>query len=503
MWPRRLGRADPTVFTREGRRRCGNLGRMLEERTLEGEWWVPDNPARKVRATLSFTAEGFWLRTKNSALLAPPTFEPDQVVHDLMWEQTTVPVLWGTTDDDRTDVTLFDVGGLRMMLPGDLRGTETWRPDVALVGAHLDATVAFDEVSVRTEHLDEWAGTSPMARQFTLDADGRPMALEVKAERKVIDTADLDEFGRVEIESQPEGEVSGHEATVVLRTRFRLHPTMSMPWREAFDKAGVLRDLVRLAAGAPCAFDEIQLRVCERDEHGRPVWVDMLRRTTALLRGRGKSVHSFDLLFGREAMPGGFETGLRRWRELRERYRRAWGLMTASDDARVGDAGDQIVAYGRAIEVFHAVDFGGSPAALTERDERVDRAINALPEDLKDWARPLLEESTPPVARHRLMEIIGQLGTVGNRLAGNDPELFASYAVNTRNDLVHPTGVSAKRVLTEIDDIFWFGRTLSWIATAYLLRKVGMSESDVDEVVGRSGQADAAADHVAAFLRAH
>jgi ApeA N-terminal domain 1 len=476
---------------------------MLEERTLEGEWWAPDDPARKVRATLSFTAEGFWLRTKSSALLAPPTFDPDQVVHNLTWERTTVPVLWGTTDDDGTDVTLFDVSGLRMMLPGDVRGTETWRPDVALVGAHLDGNAAFDEVSARTEHLDDWAGVPAMARQFTLDDDGRPVALEVKAERKVIDTADLTEFGHVEVESQPEGEVSGHEATVALRTRFRLHPTVSVHWREAFDEARVLQDLVRLAAGEPCAFEEIQLRVRERDEHGRPVWVDMLRRTTALLRGRGKPVHSFDQLFGRASTPGGFEAGLRRWRELRERYRRAWGLMTASDDARGGDAGDQLVTYGRAIEVFHAVDFGGSPAALAERDERVEQAINALPEDLKDWARPLLEESTPPVARHRLMEIIDQLGVVGKGLAGNDPELFASYAVNTRNDLVHPTGVSAKRVLVEIDDIFWFGRALSWIATAYLLRKLGMSESDVDEVVRRSGLAEAAIDHVAAFLRAH
>lgn len=123
------------------------------------------------------------------------------------------------------------------------------------------------------------------------------------------------------------------------------------------------------------------------------------------------------------------------------------------------------MAFARAVESLHAADFGGSAAAVDERDERVRRALAALPEDLVDWARPLLVASTPPVQRHRIVEMVTEVGAVGRRLVGERPEDFAAWVVGTRNHLVHPTGRAGKRVLPEDEDLYWFSVSLHWLGS--------------------------------------
>ena len=173
--------------------------------------------------------------------------------------------------------------------------------------------------------------------------------------------------------------------------------------------------------------------------------------------------------------------------------------LTANDDARVIDGEQQFVDATRAIEAFHAVDFEGTPEANAERDARIQRAMEAMPEEFTDWARPLLEGSTPPAARHRIHVFIARLGDVGLWLAGDHPELFARYVNATRNHPVHPPR-SLKDVLTESDGIIWLGRSLRWLSTLYLLGELGMTNDNLETIARRNGQAMSAAVHVSEFL---
>ena len=107
-----------------------------------------------------------------------------------------------------------------------------------------------------------------------------------------------------------------------------------------------------------------------------------------------------------------------------------------------------------------------------------------MPDDLKEWARPLLEDSRPPVARHRIQEIITSLGDVGKRLAGGDPEAFAHRVIATRNYLVR--GKSSRMVLHDAEARFRHANALSWIGIAYLLSRLGMSGEAVSNAFQRN-----------------
>jgi hypothetical protein len=472
---------------------------MLEEHSFEGEWWVPQVPARRVPGTLVFSGDGFMLTTKG-ALLSPPDGLGGGVIEDIL-ELADIAVVLGKADSG-PHITLLAVHGRRWMLPSGpgIRVTEVWRPETALIGGHVPASARFDEILVRTEHLDAWAGTPDVEGMVSFDEDGRLIQAKHKAVHHILDRANLPGFGII-LEARPENRASEGERSLRQRAWFSVRPEAPVPVDEALACAGLLRGFLRLAVGRPCALESVRLRATECPAHTGPVWVDVLQRTTALLRGPAKRVNPLDLLFRRDTIPGGFESGLGRWIEIRARYGRALGLLTASDDARVIDAEEHLVGASRAIEVVHAADFGVTPTATAERDDRVERALLALPEDLKDWARPLLEASTPPVARHRLLEIVGTLGKTGEWLAGDDPERFAAYVIATRNFLVHPSASPPRRLISDAHDVFSFGRALRWLANLYLLQKLGIDQPSLDALARGKGEAAAAAGEVAEFLR--
>jgi hypothetical protein len=124
---------------------------------------------------------------------------------------------------------------------------------------------------------------------------------------------------------------------------------------------------------------------------------------------------------------------------------------------------DRFTEYAKAIEVLHHGEFGTSEAAEAERDERVQRALDALPFDLVEWATPLLEQSTPPIARHRLMEVVRALGAAGEAIVGGDVEAFALRAVMTRNFITHRSDNAAKKAVYGIQRL-WHMFALGFLA---------------------------------------
>ena len=229
--------------------------------------------------------------------------------------------------------------------------------------------------------------------------------------------------------------------------------------------------------------------------------VKLLLRTAAMDRGRAIDVYSHEMLFDLGTIPGGFESAVTTWRRLLGLYRRAWNDITSGDYAAVVDVHERFVAYVRAIEVIHARDYGKPRTATTESAERIERAVAAIPEDLREWARPLLEASSPPIARHRVQDIVTSLEELGMRLAGGSPEKFALYVTTTRNELVHPTDKPKRHLLETVEERYWYARSLYWLALAYLVEKLGASRQDLSAGMGAIPDVRVAIDRVGAFAR--
>jgi hypothetical protein len=306
------------------------------------------------------------------------------------------------------------------------------------------------------------------------------MAFEVKAEQRVLAAADITGGVSIAVETQPEIHEDGSEITVGIHGRVRYTFATPVTWKVAYAEAQFFRDLIRFATASPTAITNIHMRPA--GEEGQVRMVELLLRTTAMDRKRSTDVHPHEMLFDIVGIPGGFEAGVRLWRRLRERFGRAWDDITSGDDAAVVHVPERFVSYTRAIEVLHARDHGKSEAAAVEQTARIERAVAAIPEDLREWAQPLLEASSPPIARHRVRDIVTSLGEMGTSVAGGDVEMFALRVVTTRNELIHPTGRSRKHLLESLEQRYLYARSLYWLALAYLFLKMGASRDELSRM---------------------
>lgn len=266
---------------------------MLVEQELEGEWWVPGEGVERRPGTLHFKSDGFRLRTYGSVVRLA---EPGEAI----FERVTAPVAWGALYERHREVTLLGVSGFR---PWSSEGIYVWRVEAALVGGHLPADAVFDLVAVRTEHVDEWAGAIAVVSETTVGDDGRVTTASARVERAVLDTAVITDMATVEVECQSRGRSAERQFTVAVKAQFRLYPARPMELAEVLREAAVLRDLVRLSVGRPCAIEELEVRSAKAGEDGRSVWATVLQRNPALLVARPTAVDGFDILCGGTRCP--------------------------------------------------------------------------------------------------------------------------------------------------------------------------------------------------------
>ena len=159
----------------------------------------------------------------------------------------------------------------------------------------------------------------------------------------------------------------------------------------------------------------------------------------------------------------------------------AWFRLCATDFVKLTNVDETFTAYCQALETLHSGDFPRTVLADDERDERIKRALAALPADLVGWAEPLLEASSPPVFRHRVIEMVQAAGPIGELFTGGDVGEFAARVSATRNPLTHPRAKRSRKFIADQDLRFEFGRALHFVGVAYLLHAVGVPVDDIAE----------------------
>jgi hypothetical protein len=169
---------------------------------------------------------------------------------------------------------------------------------------------------------------------------------------------------------------------------------------------------------------------------------------------------------------------------MTEHYERGWMLLTVHDDGRYPNVGERLAGYARAIEALHHADFGAPKLAEEEQDERTKRVLEVVPDDLRVWVEGLLERSTPPQFRHRILAVLDYLGPPGLELCGGDPDAFAQAVTATRNFVTHPK-VKARGVIKDVQGQVWVGSALYWIGHCYLVKRLGMHEDQLNVLIQR------------------
>jgi Apea-like HEPN/ApeA N-terminal domain 1 len=356
---------------------------------------------------------------------------------------------------------------------------ETWYVGLALLGDHVEQDTTYDQIRVATEHLDDFALTPFVKPEFERDDTGDWRRIRLEVERIVRASGHVPEVGLVEVGADPDYEHGGRHGDVGLRGELRLTTLTPVDQEQAIEQAGKLRALVRLATACPCAITALTLR---RSHTGSLVKV--LRLTAAVGRKpceRGTGIGR--QLFTVAQLPAGPET-FALWWEMVERYQRGWTLLTVHDDGRYPNVGERLAGYARAIEAMHHADFGPPQLADEEQDERTKRVLAVVPDDLRDWVQGLLQNSTPPQFRHRILQVLNYLGSPGSELCGGDPDAFAQAVTSTRNYITHPK-VKAKGIITDVQGQLWIGSSLYWIGHCYLVKRLGVTDDDLGLLIER------------------
>jgi hypothetical protein len=434
---------------------------MLEPRTYEGEWWIPGQRDSKHRGVLEFTADRFDLNVDGGLIKRP---RPGRGATPVGWEDVEVPVIHGETNEG--SVSLLDCSGTVPTHDFGLVTSQRWWPRRMLLGAHVEVATRYDRLVMTTEHLDEWAGTPPIERDLDHDA-GAMSAVTVRAERQVLEEVDVRDVGRVSVVAFPRYEIRRLDASVELAAQVVVEPPTALLVDACLQTADLVRSFLRLCMGTQTAITELSIR-----EVGSSRPLRMIYRSVALGGKASSQQKRHDMFAARQDLPEGLGRALEAWAELLARHDQAWFRLCATDFVKLTNVDEAFTSYCQALETLHGGDFSRPVLADEERDERISRALAALPADLAGWAEPLLEASSSPVFRHRIIELVQATRPVGDPFTGGDVEEFAARVSATRNPLTHPRARRSPRFIADQDLRFEFGRALHFIGVAYLLHAV-------------------------------
>jgi hypothetical protein len=270
------------------------------------------------------------------------------------------------------------------------------------------------------------------------------------------------------------------EASVELAARVVVEPTTALVVDACLETADLVRSFLRLCMGAQTAITELHVR-----EVGSSRSLPLVYRSIAF-GGKASSQHKrHDMFATRQDLPDGLGHALEAWAGMLSRHDQAWFRLCATDFVKLTNVDEAFTSYCQALETLHGGDFSRPVLADEERDERVSRALAALPDDLVGWAEPLLEASSSPVFRHRIIELVQATGPVGALFTAGGVEEFAARVSATRNPLTHPRARRSSKFITDHDLRFEFGRALHFIGMAYLLHAVGVPLNDIAERFAR------------------
>jgi hypothetical protein len=210
-------------------------------------------------------------------------------------------------------------------------------------------------------------------------------------------------------------------------------------------------ELIRKGGRAPTRADEISL-------------LDMVTRYSELSDNFGKIIA--------------------KWTEVADRYEALVDLFSIAAFNRSLHTQAEFLFLVQALEVYHArsPSFDSMLVAKDAHKARVERAVTAVPDDLKDWVERTLRAANNKHLDVRLSEIFKLHLNESTKIFGSDPSL-AEKIRYTRNHLTHHTGdETSPKLLTRnhLVQVSWNLRTFIWVC---LLKEIGVCGAPIDRLI--------------------
>jgi len=458
----------------------------VDAETLDGEWWLPEDPSRRTRGTLTIDPESALELTLQGSLKEPAlgggSLEPGDELHR---------VILGRTSGGR--VTLTDVRGWGLglaALPGVV-GTETYSVGAALIGVHLglDALDAISGIGVEFSGLREWLEVPPLwSMRDTLAAEDGSMTFHVDA--------------RDEVQASIPGavctfivgpSVEGSRSRVVIErqaeVQFRLDEAAPI-WRQFQQWVIPMRDLLSLAINRPVRIENLWLS--HGDEWVR--FVAPLRQADVGVTNPPIEASSAVLRFG--DIRRRLDDVIADWYAVHSKVRPALDAISAVDRAPFVFAETRFSNYAGAADQVHTALIGGTAVPKDVHQQRVKSVLEVCPPHLHDWAKSVLERANGKSFRTRIEELVESAGRIGSHGLAPEPDWFANEVTQLRGRVAHGSGPGTSGV-----NLYWFSRALLCLIRARLLKELGIPQDQIEESLFKSIRYEGVAQEIARIRR--
>jgi hypothetical protein len=449
----------------------------MEHFTVEGQWWLPDDPGHRVPGTLTFDADGLGLLLY--AALHKFEIPEGQTVRAGAPEWEVEPVVHGRTRDGR-DFTLLEVGGANLRGPFD-DVQEVYRPEMALGGCRTRSDL-FAEAWCGFDYLEAWADPPSISD----DGEDRD-AVHVRLDRLDLVCASVGD-ATIRLVAGVEGTSGGARVDLLRWTSFVATPRTPETAKALIDSyVRPLQDLLLFCVGRPVRLTSLRLlptdladpregsaaayfSAVQPAEVRTPTFADIENYTAPTI-----------LTLRRSPIPA--NELLSRWFDLWQSHREVLTLLLAPLYAPFMYGEHGYSSTFQSAEALHDLVLATRDVSRTDHRRRVAAAVAALEaaeldSAIIDWATNVLRSRNDKPLGRKIEELVKATGSVGRAVLAADPD-FGATAAAAR------TGVSHGGASKALDSVgrYWYGQVLRWVVRARLLMELLDDAEDAQRLV--------------------
>lgn len=353
----------------------------------------------------------------------------------------------------------------------DPNGVIEFDVETAIIGTHVsdDHDFTIQQACFELDNLVQWTRRGPISSSIGPDVYGFTYTPPVAAQASIT-------RGVVAVEGSVRSRISRTGAAIEHRDSFHVSLREAVTLDSfLYDFARPLRYLLALAVGPLPRIYGLDALI-RRNGAGSSLPVALY--PTGRAEGSSGLRASFaDMMF---TLPDiDFGELVPRWFDIVSRFDSVCDLLF---DRTRGFITNRFFDVASAVEAAHHEIFGSRSRATNDERARIDRIVERLHEEDREWARSRLGQSLGPNYQTRLRELVDYVGTgaylytQGGGIGGLDS--WCDLAAEYRNKLAHSRSVNS----ISWQDLAYMESSLSGLLRLVLFRQLGYSPDECHRI---------------------
>ncbi len=425
-----------------------------------GHWWLPAHPKKRIPGSLLTLGDGRHVvqlvRMLPGATKQLSATERYPIVHAQLVSGQSLSLLDSTA-----------VAG-----PGRPQWIQTLYPESTIQGGHLSSVEEpFYGALVQLPHLMEWLGSFIEHKGASLPpSEDTPKRVNVKVPG--IGNVIFDESTRIRVDAR--GRVESRDVSILIQLdqpapKARVDEIVRAVQNMVTFFSGVANPLVRYDLVRPPNEIPPTWRVLEWSEYSKPGYSAPTHHWSEMV------LRADDRLFDPDIT-------VPKWFEIHREAGSSLNQILAFTYVRAAFIDVHFLALVYGLEGLHR-KFEAAPGSPTSTTRtRIEQATVKLNSRARTYLKRLLDRAAEPNLEQRLAGVAAVAGLSMTPSLATFPD-YASRIARARNVMAHQLNQESPISASELADVV---ELLRFLAEAYLMRKLGWTENDVQFVfVGR------------------